>query len=418
MTALVDITRRDLPKTIPTNNVELSHELAHHAKVRDTVFTTSITYVNGLGYPVNVTDRMGLTKTLPSAINRMVETTCNLEIFLTHKYKYGVNFDPYNVLDDKYVESNKSLALMKAEIIRHFDEMTPRQKACGEFIVTLKYVITDEVMRLNGNDVYIHDIDVAVRSAAVGVEELIPTHPESKEGRLIREISRTDGFSLNVSINDPNNKFGERFVNILGEVYRVPMMQDPTQPEGVHFIESTPSKLECVGSPVRKRVIAFDDVAGLEQFYPSQHAAKCLGDSNSVMKRELEEHKNQLAGIAFERERMMTDLKFEREEAEHKQKKAEADRKAELEELKRIRDEKEFLRKDIFADSDYRRRMYGHQLDDEVSIRQRIIAEDKYRQDKAKSESNAILDILKWVPAAIGTVAALFLAMTKLLPAN
>ena len=418
MSPLVDINRRELPKQIPTNNVAISYELNAHGKKQEVTFSTTVTYVNGLKYPIYITDRMGLTKTLPSGINKVVNSTCDLEIYLTHKYKYGVNFDPYSILDDKYVANNKTLALLKSEIIKHYDKLTPRQMASGEFSVTLKFVVTDELLRLNGNDVYLNDLDVAVKSAIANDDDLIPTHPESIEGRLLRELKQTTGFNLNVFINDPDSKFGERFVNILGQVYRVPMVQDRSKAEGVHFLESTPTELERVGSPVRKRVIAFDDAAVLEQFYPSQHSAKVLGDSNSAMKRQLDEYKNELAQAALDRERIASDLKFEREQAEDKRKKLKADQEAEADELKRMREEKEAIRKEIFADSDYRRKTYVHQMDDEVSIRQRIIAEDKYRQDRAKSESNAVLDILKWVPAAIGAVATMFIAFTKLLPSN
>ena len=83
-----------------------------------------------------------------------------------------------------------------------------------------------------------------------------------------------------------------------------------------------------------------------------------------------------------------------------------------------MREERDQMRKEVFADGDYRRKMYTHQLDDELSVRSRIIAEDKYRQDRAKNESNALLDMLKWIPAAIGAVATMFLAFSKLMPSK
>lgn len=420
MTALVDLSRRNLPTSIPTSDSQISYDLENSSKCNEAALSTTITYVNGLPYPVHITDRNGLTKTLPSGNGSKVRTTNKLEIYYTHQFKTSVNFDPHHVLNGAYVAECQTLKLIQEKIAAHYSGKIPtRQRVCSFITVTVKYTISDEVFRLNDNDVYIHDIDTAVRSGAHDVDSsVIPTHPDSREGRMLRDLKRTDGFNLNMVINDPKKVFGERFVNILGTVYRIPVIEDPMQREGVHIYETTPSSIERYGTPMRKRVITFEQVADLEVFYPSQHQAQVLGDSSAAMKRELDEYKNKLANDTLERERIISDRKYEHEQWALAQKRLEDERKAQAEETKRVREERDQMRKEVFADGDYRRKMYAHQLDDELSVRSRIIAEDKYRQDRAKNESNALLDMLKWIPAAIGAVATMFLAFSKLMPSK
>lgn len=420
MTAMVDLSRHCLPTSIPTSDAAISYDLEHSVKIGESALSTTITYVNGLPYPVHVTDRLGLTKTLPSGIGNGVVSTKKLEIYLTHRFKTNVNFDPHYVLNGAYVAECKTLALIQEKIAAHYSgKLTARQRVGGELIVTVKFTVSDEIMRLNNNDVYINDIDSAIRSGASDVDTtIIPTHPDSKAGRMLKDTVRSKGFNLNMVINDPKQVFGERFINVLGEVYRIPVTNDPMEREGIHVYESTPSAVERYGTPMRKRVITFDQAAELEMFYPSQHQAKTLGDANSAMKRELDEYKNRLARDTIERERDLSDRKHEHEKWSVEQKRIEEERKAHADEAKRLREERDQIRKEVIADGDYRRKMYGHQLEDEVSVRNRIVAEDKYRQDRAKNESNALLDMLKWIPAAIGAVATMFLAFSKLMPSK
>lgn len=417
MTMFVDIDRRALPKRIPTNNVELSYELGSPSKANDVSLITSIAYINGLTHDVYVTDRMGLTKKIPSAIKKGVTTTTNFEIHLTHQYCFGVNFDPYDVFNDKSIAENKSLQLIKSEIIRLSENLTPRQRAVGVFKVTLKYVVSDDVLSCNGGDVYLNDIDVSVRSSKAA-SEIIPTHPESVEGRLIRNVNNTHGFNLNIYINDPHGKFGTRYINVLGQVYRVPVISDPSQQEGIHCLDSSPAVIDCAGTPVSRRIIAFTDEVGIEPFYRDQHSAKTLGDPSSALKRELEELKQQNAHILAEREMSIADLKHAREEAKLKREEMEEQRKIKMEEHKAIEAEREQLRKEVTEELKSRRDMQSTVLADEAATRNRVLAEDKYRQERAKAESNTILDMLKWIPAAIGAVATLVIAMIKLFPSS
>lgn len=417
MTTFVDINRRTLPKRAPTNNVELSYELGTPFKTRDVSLTTSLTYINGLNYDVHVTDRMGLTKKIPSAIKKEVSSTTNFEVYLTHQYCFGVNFDPYGILNDSNISENKSLQLIKAEIIRLSEGLSPRQRAAGIFKVTLKYVVSEELMRLNGGDLYLQDIDVAVRSATIDTDK-IPTHPESVEGRMLRNVSNSKGFNLNIYINDPDGKFGTRYINVLGNVYRVPAISDPSQQEGIHCYDSSPASIDCAGAPVSKRIIAFTDDVGIEPFYRDQHSAKVLGDPSAALKRELEEIKHINARALADREAAINELKHEREEAKLKREAVEEQRKAMVEQHKAAEDEKERLRKEIADDLKARRDMQSTVLADEQATRSRILAEDKYQQERSKTQSNAILDVLKWIPAAIGAIATLVIAMVKLFPSS
>lgn len=420
MAALVDLSRRTLPATIPVADSNLSHDMENSTKRSEVSLTTTVSYVNGLPYPVHITDRSGLTKTVPSCIDGNVTTTNKLEIYYTHQFKPSVNFDPHHVLNADYVAECRTLKLIQEKIAAVYSGKSNTRLRLNVLItVTVKYTVSDEVFKLNDNDVYIHDVDVAVRSGARNVDaSAVPTHPESKEGRLLRDLKRNDGFNLSMVINDPKKVFGERFVNILGVVYRIPVIDDPTQEEGIHVYETMPSAIERYGTPMRKRVIAFEAAAELNSYFNSQHQAQILGDSSSQMKRELDEYKNRLAVENLERERTSAELKHAHDKWAIEQRRLDDERKVQAEEMRRVREERDQIRKEVFADGDYRRKVYSHQLDDEISVRSRIIAEDKYRQDRAKNESNALLDMLKWIPAAIGAVATMILAFTKLMPSK
>lgn len=84
----------------------------------------------------------------------------------------------------------------------------------------------------------------------------------------------------------------------------------------------------------------------------------------------------------------------------------------------RQKERRKLLYDEANSEMELRRLREKEVMENEAAMRQHILSQDKYRNERAKSESNAILDVIKWIPLAFTGVIAVVAFVTKLLPSK
>lgn len=422
--ALVDVSNRLLPYVFEANRPRVNQEQNRRNRTRDASYIKSFEYINGLPVPVTVTDRDGVAVVIPPRDVYNVQCTNSFDVTVEYAFNNISKIDADATLDEDYISDKPHVHAFAdgARWVKKVGSNKPRQLSS----VGIIHSFSTKDFRTNNGDIYVPQLDV-VLSLRNEINH-IPTHPYSEHGNIMRNKESEVQFSYGIIANDPDRVFGERFINLYGEIFRIPIIRDTTSPSGLVIKGNVPVADETTGSLVRRRFLTFDEAEKLKIFYYSQQEAEEYGDINAKQKRELEqdklnlereklkleEQKVELQGQVQQRDAEIKKINAEREIEAAERKRQEDLYRAELEEMARARERINQKHNEVLADLKHKREIEGHEHEYSMAVRSRMLAEDKHHMDRSKAESNAVLDVVKWVGAAVVGVIGIVAAAIKI----
>ncbi len=290
------ITQRKLPTTINADRVRMVSPGDTSTLNRgDFSYEQTISYKNGLPWPVTVINRNGFSCTVPALIGN-ARTIVDFVVYVRYRFARNVILDTQRILDVVSEDSPEELRVLKDAIESSKGNLVMNGNEC-----VVMYSVSRQQLERHGGSVYIDELDVAI--STTDTPTCMTTHPESHLGRMLKaSMEKTNpGFTFRLEINDPEKQFGDRFLNIAGRVYRVMSTCDTTRPEGV-YLATTGDSNEPGGAG--ETYLKFDDAKQETLLFSTRHDAETLGNVAEARKREIEElqHKQKLEMLKMEEE--------------------------------------------------------------------------------------------------------------------
>ena len=176
--------------------------------------------------------------------------------------------------------------------------------------VSVDFAIQLEQLTSLGGSCYLHDVDLVVSTSC---SRKCPDHPSSQEGIKNNITSRAEsfnGFYYAVEVVDNLGKYGNRYLYVNNNVYRIVPVKDTNRRDGIYVTSDTPVQGEIQETQKETKHYALS--MGVELgLYKTPDEAFNFGDNETKRKQELQdkEHSIQL----LKREHQAVALKFEQE---------------------------------------------------------------------------------------------------------
>lgn len=248
-----------------------------------------LTYINNLPVPVVVAWRSGLKFTLqpnPSLENQSL--LMRTEIIVTPQVKFDIQRLLSAVDDNSTAELKSMRDAFKLQVKGNFH---------GGATLVLDYPLTLDKLREFGGTVYYSELDCVVSLLQL---EDVPPHPYSEAGRRSQTITDSPidhgraGFGYAVEIVDNAGKYGERYLNISGTVYKVSPMKDWERRDGIYIVSNYAARGELGPDGLNVTHYPFELAEADLGLYRSFDEAKHLGDISTGRKEHLASLEHQL----------------------------------------------------------------------------------------------------------------------------
>lgn len=353
-------------------------------------YNVNFEYISGLSKPLTVIDRNGMRIELPPTIQASdTGLTVRVRISMGREVKVNV---------DALLNSSSPATNMLGQVIVE----GYAKERFGQYHYELDYLIGLDAIEKNGGSLYLQNLDIVV---SVMQDHLIPHHPNSEVGvrnRLVEEdetINNPASFGYSLRIVDSMGIFGDRYVNVHGQVYKVPCVRQSSLPDGVYLTSSGPVETESTfNKPVSKR-FSFQEADAHLKLYDSIQAAKTHGDEIGQREKELRE----LTVNLKEKEQRLKDERIEREH-EFDKLKVQMDREKAEEEANRKQEESRVQQrvaklKEEIAELEHKR---------SVEMLQRKDVYETRSMERKDSQ-----EIVKFLPTLISGALAAFMVFSK-----
>lgn len=149
------------------------------------------------------------------------------------------------------------------------------------FEISLDIVVSvDDFHRARGM-LYNHESDLLL---ATTIEILSKDHPFSLENfsksreRVLSEQYVSDSFLMNIEIVDNHGQFGDRYIRIANDVYRVPVLRDAQRKSGIYVLRKTPVTNGLVHEQLKETYYSFEDAEKELMLFKTIELAKTDGD--------------------------------------------------------------------------------------------------------------------------------------------
>lgn len=297
-----------------------------------------LVYYNNIGEDLIVVDRSGIQMIIKSHPGRHG----GLAIEKVYHVGKGVDVDPNNVSRFGGGPSKERKALNEA--IRDYDE--------NHNIVNRKmsvaYTIDRDKLLEGGYPLYIPEVDIVVAVARLHESRKVlhPYSDTSARYRLLKQSVEDVGrqamrFEVFIVSNDRTH--GDRYVNVMGDVFKVPSVVRQDLQDGVYVCSSgcVPGPNERIPSTFRQ--LTFEEAHEVIALYKCPDEARTFGDPQGEREREFRRLENEYKEERLDMERRMATEKLEREKLRAEQ----ADMIAELEHYRKLKEMKD---KDYFDD--------------------------------------------------------------------
>lgn len=194
---------------------------------------------------------------------------------------------------------------------------------------SIDHVFTE--MDLNEkNGMFYHDeLDTVFK---LGEQAFNTPHPNSLPGRLLETEDHAEmlrdryGFVFSVEIVDNLGKYGERYLSICNQVYKVAPRRDNNKPDGIYIVSSKPTNGRLSSDEIITNCYGFDDAEKRLGIYTTYEMAASFGDQAAARKREIIDLEHVIAlakqqaaldkianeQVLAERDRRLKDLEYER----------------------------------------------------------------------------------------------------------
>lgn len=310
-----------------------------------------ITYINRTHRDVVICERSNLKIVLPPtpSFGKEQEVIIRVEYWI-HEEKVKINTE---LLLDRLRLVGDHLKVFRNAFscIRPSDEAQFRGI---NFLV--EYPASLHLLEDYGGSVYFKEIDTVISLGDYGE---CPDHPFSYEAEmsgtttLVSEDEPVYGLNIDICINDPYNKYGERYVNVFGKVYCVRTVKRYDRREGIYLNKTINGKTHNI-------FIAFEDAEKEINLYRVEDDALTNGHVEIVLKRNLAEleHNNLVLKKELEANKLAINvqqqdydarkMELDKEKTEWQARKDREDleRKTEYERMKDHYDRRSYERKD------------------------------------------------------------------------
>ncbi|QVD49356.1 hypothetical protein LUCX_286 [Xanthomonas phage vB_XciM_LucasX] len=398
--------------------------MGHHTQQRPRIFRTEVVpvqaggeildprsaelgfqFINHLHRPVTVVTRTGFRIVIPHS---------GPPRFQTLKDKRRVPGDPYFIIrtrltaqpevildtselsnDAGHQSTIESQAYLNSVVImENARRLGPSHTACVE------YRIPAEDFDSNGGVLHLQNIDLLV---SILDQATTPPHPYSLLGVRNRDADEFQqeqekvGVFYGVYIRDKDGGFGQRYLNINGEVFGVPVRNEPSdERDGVYRVCNGKANSGYIH---RRTIVEYynfeeaDEKLGLYQTYRDAFA---LGNPQEKSKRDYEERSQQL----------------KLDELEYRNQKAASEA--------RVDAEKERMRMEMLhfeqqqRKIDHLNRMIGAELDRRDQHHRREMQVLKEILEARGHERREAGELIKLIPSVVTTVALYVAAIKKL----
>lgn len=359
---------------------------------------TQLEVTNTLGVTICVKDRTGAAFIVPSITGTQKR---QLSIRKSYDTASTVNVDTRDITDVGPLHDEDELLikqLTRETIVRRKNQ------------AILDYALTIADLKSRGGVLYIPTLDLQISLNDVEA----PPHPYSAKGRSEAMVSgkeRLDGLHYSVLIVDPSGRFGARYANIAGRVYRVPTIKvDPEGRlhEGVWVIASAESSGEVEHNELRSRCYTFEEADQALHLYKTHVDAETLGNPDDVYRREMQANAHRLKLEEAElRDRRMVlendriDLERRRLEDEKLLEQTRRELEREREQQKRWQQEREFQYDQSLAEMRTRENLIKQQT---------LIEREEYeRRSLARKDSS---ELIKYVPLVVATAIGIWIKLS------
>lgn len=363
------------------------------------------TIFNNLRDAVTVVNRKGVRAKIPGT--RAVMNGA-LTILEEQEFQFAVNLDTTELLNDCGLHTSE----LAKQIIETLGlQQRPRLMGTAlPYRASIAHTITSEDLRRCGGTLYIPTLDLLI---SLNEPEHTPAHPfmltTQREQLVVRDplLSHTSGLHYHIRIVDRAGVFGERYVNLNGTVFRVPVVTEGSYQDGVYVISTHPyNGVGNIPYP-RPDYYPFELAEKELSLYRTQVEAATLGDPQSAYKRELDaqKHKNQIESEALRQQRVQQDHEAEMLRRKHEREREEA--KARLAE----REEKIKEREAILDAMEREARIKEEQMK-----RDTLFAKEQF--ERSSHQRKVHLEIMKYVPSLIAGAYLTYKTIVKLNNAN
>ena len=358
----------------------------------------SFEFHNGTGEDITVVTRTGVQIQIPPLRGARFHNF----VIVT---KYAAGFNVFVDTGGSSYDQGHSSSL-EAKKIESAVFKTEYGQSGSRNTATVEYQISRQEFAESGGSLYLPNLDLLVSSLSY---KYVPHHPFSKAG--VRQtmidndplLNSNEGLSFNVRIVDKLARFGDRFVNIDGKVYRIRAIRESQVADGVYVVSHVPASGNHDYLIPKAEYYTFEEADKALSLYLTYNEAKTLGNPQDVYKRELDERNHQ--------------LKIQQQDWEREK----FDRERELAEARRLFEEERdrIKREQMAREEEIRQRQ--HVLD--VLERDAAITKAQYERDtlfvketlEARSaRRKETIEVLKYVPAVIAAVGAIYAAYKKL----
>ena len=353
-----------------------------------------ITYHNRTHAPITVVERSGLKFVVKPAASYGHEQ----EFIIRVQYKF-----------DNAVRNNTQLLLdrlhtltAQLQVFKEAFHCEANTDAYGGVRFTIEFPITHSALKGLGGSVFYKEIDTVISTAD---PENCPEHPESELGYMTQLVDLTnlesrvaDDFFLQIRIIDNDLSYGDRFININGQIFRVKSNIDKSKRNGV-FINRSPKEVpEEIGKILISETLTHAEATDKLRLFRTFDEAYNVGDFEMAKKKELAdmEQANLLEKKRLESRRAeLQDRELEQERVKLDQEKVKLDQERIKGDQERIKRENEIEKDNLAAQrarEDHQRAASKRQTDDYY--------DERSYQRKDSSET------VKWLPTIIVGIGA------------
>lgn len=327
-------------------------------------------YRNYLSYPIVITDRNNLSVMIPSQRQHSQQEDKELHIDILIKHSADVIFDYTHILDDVDDTSPAELQLIKQVVKNHRVSVK-----YGRNYISFSYRVDDRLLQRNDYSVYLDQVDTVV--SRDGYHQHM-VHPYSQIGQALILNQRSDMFHYRILINDPHFKFGDRYININGQVYPVYRTTDNSVKPGVYVYTD---KTVCY---------TFEEADTKLKLFNTETLAKNLGIPEEHVKAQIEQQTLQYRKESLDKEQQLAELKNQHS----------------VEELERKRQHEQLKLELTQRESDYKKLELEYKR--LTAIENQRLQELKHELEMRSANRKDTSEFMKWLPALIGGAAALF----------
>lgn len=249
--------------------------------------TISYRYQNRTDHPMTVSRRDGTRLVvLPT---EKLNCTGQFSIFMTLSCKRTVISECLKQLDEVLGKNVETDVLHKA-LVRNANRTTSTVVSA-----TVEYMLDEDQLMQQGGRVYLTDVDVMLDR--VGSRQV--PHPFSRDMQnrsalqalLPKAGPNTFAFMLKAVDNSSYKHFSDRYINLGGQVYQIPVEADESLTTGIHVIARVPVTKENLDNEgaLRSTRMDFEQADELFHLHTTVERAELGGPPSEMLKERLNE---------------------------------------------------------------------------------------------------------------------------------